>query len=471
MKLKTFKNTQIYQPKPVVKNQRKWPVVFLVSAFLFMAGCTDRCNDVEVELDYAGGNFSSLNNTIIWTSNRNELTIPSSIGTETFNIFKMDADSSNREQLTDDTSVINQHPVFTPDGDQIVWVHGNSLWIMNLDGSSKSQLTTPPTGEADGHPWAGADGYVYFARVLVRLQPPFEVHKIWRVKLNGTDETEIIGGEDKDRFHPNLHRDKNQIVYTAGPPGSGMGTEIRVFNLSTNEDTLVLGRGSFSAAILHPEGKKFVLAQDSDGNQNYEIAEYEFPSGKFIRKIDDLRNNTTPYYEYPAGLRIVWIGQPDRALQSKRTRHLWLEASEPRALTDGPFENTYIVGEIAIDSTTGVCIPRPVGCFPTPPPCQQVLLPGAIANDAEELGRATARAHKDAGDIQDIPTEGYLTFTTGDLNVYLNGEGSHVTEELQQRAQNLTEFLSEVPNNPVSERVADFYVNSYFAEASKGGEE
>lgn len=445
------------------ENQRKWPLVFVVSTFVFMSGC----------VNYAGGNFSSLDDKIVWTSNRSEQTVPVSNGIETFNIFSMDADGSNRIQLTNDAwPVINQHPVFTPDGTQIVWLRENSLWIMNLDGSGKTQLTTPPSNEADGHPWVGADDYVYFTRVLVRLQPPFESHRIWHIKLDGTNQAEIIGGRDKDRFHPNLHRDKNQVVYTAGPPGSGVGAEIRVFNLSTREDKLVIGPGAFSAAILHPLGKKLVLAQNPDGNQNYEIAEYEFPSGNFIRTIiNDSQNNTIPYYDYPAGSRIIWVGQPDRASQWRRTRHLWLKASEPRALTSGPFENTQIVGEIAIDAQNNRCVPRPVGCFPTPPPCQQVLLPGSTSDDAEVLGRTTARAHKEEGNEQNIPPEGYRTFMDEDLVLYLGGNGSHVTEELQKRAQNLFGYLTEAPDDTVRERVADFYVNSYFAELSKGGGE
>ena len=297
------------------------------------------------------------------------------------------------------------------------------------------------------------------------------------MKLDGTDQAEIIGGRDKDRFHPNLHRDKNQVVYTAGPPGSGVGTEIRMFNLSTREDKLVIGPGAFSAAILHPLGKKLVLAQNPDGNQNYEIAEYEFPSGNFIRTIiDDSKNNTTPYFDYPAGSRIVWVSQPDRAGQWRRTRHLWLQASEAKALTSGPFENTQIVGEIANDpqQSTG-CILRPVGCFPTPPPCRQLLLPGSISDDAEILGRTTAGGHIEEGTEQNILPDGYRTFMDEDLALYLRGNGSHVTEELQKRAQNLFEYLAEAPEDTVRERVrervADFYVNSYFAELSKEGGE
>ncbi len=151
---------------------------------------------------------------------------------------------------------------------------------------------------------------------------------------------------------------------------------------------------------------------------------------------------------------------------------MWLKASEPRALTSGPFENTQIVGEIARDpQDINVCVPRPVGCFPTPPPCEQVLLPGGTSDDAEELGRTTARAHKENGNEQNIPPEGYRTFMDEDLALYLSGEGSDMTEELRKSAQTLFTYLTEAADDTVRERVADFYVNSYFAEVSTISEE
>ena len=58
-----------------------------------------------------------------------------------------------------------------------------------------------------------------------------------------------------------------------------------------------------------------------------------------------------------------------------------------------------------------------------------------------------------------------------DLALYLSEEGSDMTEELRKSAQNLFTYLKAAPDDTVRERVADFYVNSYFAEVNKGGEE
>jgi Tol biopolymer transport system component len=433
--------------------------ILVVSCFFLLTGCA------------AGGNFSSRNDKIVWTSNANLLTVAVSLGIETYNIFIMDADGENKTQLTNDAwPIINQHPVFTPNARQIIWLHDKSLWIMNLDGSDKTELSHPPAGEADGHPWAGTDGFVYFIRVVESDQAPFNPHRIWRMDLDGSNPVEIIGGSDKDRFHPNLHRDKNQLVYTAGPSGSGMGTEIRVFDLTTHDDKVVIGPGAFSAAILHPRGNKLVLAQNPDGNLNYEIAEYEFPSGNFIVMVtNDGQNDTIPYYDYPSGSRILWIRQPDRAIQPRRSRHLWLKASDPRPLTSGFSENTEIVGENIPDPAAGssACIPVKVGCAPTPPDCGKVLLPVVISDDAESLGEITAQEHIGTGDVQVVASNAYLAFMLKDLPRYISGDVPDATEELQERAQKLSDFINQAKKE-TKERVADFYVNSYFAAVDRG---
>ena len=55
-------------------------------------------------------------------------------------IFLMDSSGTNVQRLTNDTSNDN-NPQFTPDGTSIIYLSENILWKMNLDGSSKTQLS------------------------------------------------------------------------------------------------------------------------------------------------------------------------------------------------------------------------------------------------------------------------------------------------------------------------------------------
>jgi Tol biopolymer transport system component len=222
----------------------------------------------------------------------------------------------------------------------------------------------------DGHPWAGSDNRVYF----VRHRHPSGIHKIWRMNLDGSDQAELIGSEDRDHIHPNLRKGGELVLYTATPAGSTEPTEIRVFNQATKDDKVFYAPGwPVSGAIWHPSGDKVVLAERHDGH--YRLSEVAYPSGALIRTlVSDARENTIPYYAYPSGSAIDWV----QWAGTGRTRNIGrmnADGSAQTLLTNDSFENTKILGEIEFDSSstsaknpTG-CHPKPVGCNPVPPPC------------------------------------------------------------------------------------------------------
>lgn len=75
------------------------------------------------------GNACSLIGKLVWTSNRDG----------NYDIFIMDEDGGNPTQLTfDNFPTINQHPVFTPDCEEIVWSRSGTLWKMKTDGSNQT---------------------------------------------------------------------------------------------------------------------------------------------------------------------------------------------------------------------------------------------------------------------------------------------------------------------------------------------
>lgn len=443
-----------------------------VAIVLVAAGCGPSGRETQ-QTRTGAGNYCSLINRVVWASNRQAGRPPSGPAVETFNIFIMDSTGQNDSRLTTDAwPAINQHPVFTSDCKRIVWAHGNvgrsAIWIMNLDSSAKARLTSPPDGEEDGHPWVGADGPIYF----VRHRHPSGVHRIWRMNLDGSNQTEIIGGQDIDRFHPNLRREQELILYTAGPPGSGKGDAIRVFNQRTREDTVLYKPGwPVSAAIWHPDGDRAVAAEDHDANGRHRIVEIGYPGGGLVRTLtDDAQDNTIPYYAYPSGAAIDWVRWPG-GRRPRGIAHMNADGSGQTLLTGDAFEHTKIVGEpvVTTSAASGAeeCEPRAVGCYPTPPPCAKVLLPDGIKVDAEGLGEATGQAHRAQGKGQQVAAEDYLTFMRADVKVYLERSDPRATADLQKRAQNLQEFLSSTTGGAVQERVADIYVNTYLAELSR----
>ena len=271
-----------------------WLVGF---AMLLINSSCNRSGNVEIKT--GAGNYCSVINQLVWTSNADSPAPSSGPAVTTFNIFIMDDMGGHRTRLTSDSwPVMNQHPVFTPDCQKIVWTHGgpdqSALWIMNADGSSKAQLLTPPADEADDHAWVGADNRIYF----VRHRHPSGVHRIWRVNLDGSGPIEVVGGADKDRFHPNLRRDRKLVLYSAVPPGSLQGTEIRIFDLETKQDTLFYAPGwPVSAATWRPDGNAVIVAEKRNGmNPNtaaYASATLSLASLQFRRLIGQ-RNVASP---------------------------------------------------------------------------------------------------------------------------------------------------------------------------------
>lgn len=78
-------------------------------------------------------------------------------------IFVMDADGSNKRQLTDNGAA-NFGPYFFPDGERIIFSSNLGdesgrefdLWMINVDGSGLQQVTF--TGDFDGFPMFNSDG-------------------------------------------------------------------------------------------------------------------------------------------------------------------------------------------------------------------------------------------------------------------------------------------------------------------------
>jgi len=63
----------------------------------------------------------------------------------------MNADGTNVRQLTDSPGIVDENPIWSPDGTQIVFQtnrDGNfEIYVMNADGSNARRLTDNPAGD------------------------------------------------------------------------------------------------------------------------------------------------------------------------------------------------------------------------------------------------------------------------------------------------------------------------------------
>src|SRR5260370_30585187 len=104
-----------------------------------MPGCPQKKEEPKA----GAGNYCSLIDRIVWTSNADSPAPTSGPAVGTFNIFIIDSAGGHRSRLTADRwPVMNQHPVFTSACQPIVWARGSAgqakLWIMDRGRSARN---------------------------------------------------------------------------------------------------------------------------------------------------------------------------------------------------------------------------------------------------------------------------------------------------------------------------------------------
>lgn len=305
-----------------------------------------------------GGNACSTTDQIVFATGRDG----------SYQIAVMDSAGDNLELLTQNgDDVVNQHPVFNEDCSTIVWERNSHLWKMNADGSNPEGLSAPAATDHVGHPWVGADNWVYFVGDIQ------DTHTLWRTPLDGNEPPEQLTQPDAERFHPILHKDRTHVLYTWSPLGvKDAGQAIRVFNMESGGDVALYEPGwPVSAATWHPDGGSAIVAEDEDNDGTFTIALVDYPGGNRTATLIHGDDNTIPYFNYPAGDKINWVRRAE-----DESREIWgalADGSNAENLSRHPGEDTKIVGwaiePSASDPSVNECVPRPAACVPNPPPC------------------------------------------------------------------------------------------------------
>jgi TolB protein len=84
--------------------------------------------------------------------------------TRKYQIWLMNSDGTGETLLSQDPNVNDRYPYFSPDCQSVVFTSdaggNNDIYIMKIDGSQRTQLTTNPS--VDIYPVWGDNGYIYF---------------------------------------------------------------------------------------------------------------------------------------------------------------------------------------------------------------------------------------------------------------------------------------------------------------------
>jgi len=88
-----------------------------------------------------------------------------------WNVFTMDLTGRNQINLTADGGVEDTEPAWSPDGTRLAWRRDWNIWVMNADGSGKTQLTTGLTARTPQ--WSPDGQWINFIAF-----PPGETHYV-----------------------------------------------------------------------------------------------------------------------------------------------------------------------------------------------------------------------------------------------------------------------------------------------------
>ena len=136
-----------------------------ITAFIFAAALTAYSQPSASEIVFFGSPDGSYN------------------GTE---IYSMRPDGSGLVNLTNDTTVPNFSPNWSPDGSKIVFIKNWAMWIMNADGTNQYQLATPPSGSHDRPAWS-PDG----RKIAFEIGDGFTTATIFVINADGTNQTQL----------------------------------------------------------------------------------------------------------------------------------------------------------------------------------------------------------------------------------------------------------------------------------------
>ena len=161
---------------------------------------------------------------------------------------------------------------WTPDG-KIVYARWDqsdrNIWIVNLDGSGRKQLTFDDQGK--GQPTVSADGR-YTVFVAYREGKPH----LWRVGIDGTDLKQLTTGRYEDG--PRFSRDGQFVIYHGNDPANSL------WKISINGgDPVLLTKEAATFPDVSPDGTLVAFASKDEATSAWKIKIIPYEGGPAIK--------------------------------------------------------------------------------------------------------------------------------------------------------------------------------------------
>ena len=191
-------------------------------------------------------------------------------------------------------------PRFSPDGRQIAFTSdrkgGDNIWIMNVDGSDKRQITKESFRLMNSPTWS-PDGRYIAAKKHFTTQRSLGAGEIWLFHLGGGDGVKLVArpseSHQKELGEPVFSPDGEWIYFTRNiTPGgtfiyaqdSNTGTfAIERYEIATGEtETAISGAGGAVRSQPSPDGKLIAFVRRENAQSHLFVKEI---SSGVVRKI------------------------------------------------------------------------------------------------------------------------------------------------------------------------------------------
>lgn len=280
-------------------------------------GCTVD-GDNPVSVDVTAGETADIIFEITCEESMAEGTIAFSQRTDenTYNLFVMDADGSNKQQLTN-SEMEDSWVALSPDGEKIAFVRrdmasstlDNEIWVIDIDGGTPVQLTSNDID--DKRPAWSPDG----SQIAFESDRDDNSISIFVMDADGTNQVRITDSAGHD--HSATWSPDNTIAFVSDRKGEngvdiykvnsdGTGLEILIDASEDNGNNLFQPAWSPDGSQIAYEGYTTVghsriFVADATGNNAEILTSEDFsayqpswsPDGKYIAFMDRGDNDTT----------------------------------------------------------------------------------------------------------------------------------------------------------------------------------
>ena len=245
-------------------------------------------------------------------------------------VYVRDADGTNARQVTNERVVAGEPErsvkalKWSPDGSQVAYRASverrfGDIFVIDADGTDRVQLTHDAR-QKTGLSWS-ADG----SELLFAVNPGSDIYVINEDGTGKIRLTDYFG----DDTHPTWSPDGTKIVYVTGDGD----TEIALMNADgTNPAQLTDNDADDTHPTWSPDGTKIVYVTDDGGDGDTEIALMNADGANPAQLTDNDADDTHPKWS-PDGTKIVYVtddGDTEIALMNA-------DGANPTQLTDNDF--------------------------------------------------------------------------------------------------------------------------------------